>query len=388
MQDKDLAPRSNSSDSGRRAQQILAEIFSDAGWDVVPDPRQHKARRPDLVVRRRGASYAIEVKAASEGRSDRLIALWSQAHLQAARVALDKHPPLAVVAAPRISPKVAENVLKFAAENAPNAAAGVIDFVGLRRFRGPQLEELNSAGDPAPPHFHSVHSEPSDLFSDLNQWMLKVLLAPELPEHLLSAPRDRCRNASHLARMANVSPMSASRLVRLLARRGYLDESDRYPKLVRREDLFRRWQASSSRRIREMPMRFLLRGDPKKELHRVLLNDGVCLALFAAAEALNLGFVHGVPPHIYVNWLHPASLPKWKNVAPADPGEVPDFILRQAPARQSVFRAAVKVDGKLVSDVLQVWLDVSANPSRGEEQAELIRHKVLDKIIRGAPADE
>jgi hypothetical protein len=31
---------------------------------------------------------------------------------------------------------------------------------------------------------------------------------------------------------------------------------------------------------------------------------------------------------------------------------------------------------------------VSANPSRGEEQAELIRHKVLDKIIRGAPADE
>ena len=388
MQDKDLAPRSYSSDSGRGAQQILAEIFSDAGWDVVPDPRQHKARRPDLVVRRRGASYAIEVKAASEGRSDRLIALWSQAHLQAVRLALDKHPPLAVVAAPRISPKVAENVLKFAAENAPDAAAGVIDFVGLRRFRGPQLEELNSAGDHAPSQFHSLHSEQSDLFSDLNQWMLKVLLAPELPEHLLSAPRDQCRNASHLARMANVSPMSASRLVRLLAHRGYLDESDRYPRLVRREDLFRRWQASSSRRIREMPMRFLLRGDPKKELHRVLLSDGVCLALFAAAEALNLGFVHGVPPHIYVNRLHPASLPKWKNVVPAEPGEVPDFILRQAPAPQSVFRAAVKVDGKLVSDVLQVWLDVSANPSRGEEQAELIRHKVLDKIIRGAPADE
>ena len=388
MQDKDLAPRSNSSDRGRRAQQILAESFSDAGWDVVLEPRQHDARRPDLVVRRRGASYAIEVKAASEGRSDRLIALWSQAHLQAARAALDRHPPLAVVAAPRISPKVAENVLRFAAENAPDAAAGVIDFVGLRRFRGPQLEELNSAGDHAPSQFHSVHSEPSDLFSDLNQWMLKVLLAPELPEHLLSAPRDRCRNASHLARMANVSPMSASRLVRLLARRGYLDESDRYPRLVRREDLFRRWQASSSRRIREMPMRFLLRGDPNRELHRVLLSDGVCLALFAAAEALNLGFVHGVPPHIYVNRLHPDSLPKWKNVAPADPGEVPDFILREALARQSVFRAAVKVDGRLVSDVLQVWLDVSANPSRGEEQAELIRHKVLDKIIRGAPADE
>ena len=388
MHDKDLAPISSSSDRGRLAQQILAEIFSDAGWDVVPEPGQHNARRPELVIRRRGESYAIEVKSASEGRSDRLIALWSQAHLQAARAALDKHPPLAVVAAPRVSPKVAENVLKFAAENAPDAAAGVIDFAGLRRFRGPHLEELNSHGDHASSRFHPAHIESPDLFSDLNQWMLKVLLAPELPEHLLSAPREPCRNASHLARMANVSPMSASRLVRLLAREGYLDECDRYPRLVRREDLFRRWQASSSRRIREMPMRFLLRGDPRKELHRILLDDGFCLALFAAAEALDLGFVHGVPPHIYVQRLHPANLPRWKNVAPADPGEVPDFILRQAPARQSVFRAAVEVDGNLVSDVLQVWLDVSANPSRGEEQAELIRQKVLDRIIRAAPADE
>jgi hypothetical protein len=293
-----------------------------------------------------------------------------------------------VVAAPRISPKVAEHILEFAAEYAPDAAAGVIDFVGLRRFRGPHLEELNSAGDHAPSRFHSVHSEPADLFSDLNQWMLKVLLAPELPERLLSAPRDRCRNASHLARLANVSPMSASRLLRLLAREGYLDESVRYPRLVRREDLFRRWQASGARNIREMPMRFLLRGDPKEELHRVLQSDEVCLGLFAAAEALHLGFVHGVPPHIYVHNLHPADLPNWKNVAPADPGDVPDFILRQPPARQSVFRGAVKVDGAPVSDVLQVWLDVSANPARGQEQAELIRHKVLDKIIRGSSADE
>jgi hypothetical protein len=232
-----------------------------------------------------------------------------------------------------------------------------------------------------------VHGEPSDLFSDLNQWMLKVLLAPELPEHLLSAPRDRCRNASHLASLARVSPMSASRLVRLLARHGYLDESDPHPRLVRREDLFRRWQASSARNVREVPMRFLLRGDPKEELHHLLQSKGVCLALFAAAEALRLGFVRGVPPHIYVQRIHPANLPRWKNVAPTDPGEVPDFILRQAPARQSVFRGAVIVDGMPVSDVLQVWLDVSAHPSRGEEQAELIRHRILDKIIRGSAAD-
>ena len=133
-------------------------------------------------------------------------------------------------------------------------------------------------------------------------------------------------------------------------------------------------------------MRSLLRGDSKKELHRVLLKGRACLALFAAAEALHFGFVHGVPPHVYVDRLRPGSLPQWKNVVPADPGEVPDLILRQAPAAQSVFRGMVKVEGHQVSDILQVWLDVSAHPSRGQEQADLIRRRLLDKVIRGGRA--
>jgi hypothetical protein len=62
--------------------------------------------------------------------------------------------------------------------------------------------------------------ESGQLFSDLNQRMLKVLLAPELPEGLLSAPRGQYRNASQLA-----AP--------------HLD-------LVRREDLFGRWLALSA----------------------------------------------------------------------------------------------------------------------------------------------
>jgi hypothetical protein len=43
----------------------------------------------------------------------------------------------------------------------------------------------------------------------------------------------------------------------------------------------------------------------------------------------------------------------------------------------------VMVDGDAVSDILQVWLDVSVHPSRGREQADLIRRRVLDKVIRG-----
>ena len=104
-------------------------------------------------------------------------------------------------------------MLAFAEEYAPEVAAGVVDLEGFRLFRGKGLEELNA--EPARAA-RRVAGPPigQALFSDLNQWMLKVLLAPELPDTLLSAPRGRYRNASQLAAAANVSVMSAFRFVR------------------------------------------------------------------------------------------------------------------------------------------------------------------------------
>jgi hypothetical protein len=378
--------RSDPAARGQQAEAILAKLFEDAGWSVRVGDRIG-ASEVDLIVHSQGVVYAVEVKAAAEGRSDRLIPLWSQACLQAARAANSKYRPLAVVAAPSISPKVARHVLDFAKEYAPDVAAGVIDFAGLSRFRGPHLEGLEAEGDyplsmrrsaglPAP-------SESANLFSDLNQWMLKVLLAPELPQHLLSAPRERYRNASELARAAKVSVVSANRFVRQLQRDGYLHESAPHLALVRREDVFRSWQALAMRPVKEVPMRFLLGGSKEMELKRVLRSSLSCLALFAAAEALHFGFVHGVPPYVYVKRLGAPSIAGLKNVVPAEPWEMPDVILRQAPAPHSVFHGSVKVDDMPVSDVLQVWLDVSSHPSRGQEQADLIRRRILNPLIKG-----
>lgn len=388
MQDPEFGLRSDSEARGRRAEAILAELFSHAGWRVRRRLEEAASPRPDLLIDRKGASYAVEVKAAAEGRSDRLIPLWSQAYLQAARAADRPYRPLAVVAAPRVSPRVAEHVLRFAERHAPDAAAGVIDFAGLRMFRGPHLEGLDSEAAYLPANVRSAPIESADLFSDLNQWMLKVLLAPELPPNLLSAPRDRHRNASQLARAARVSSISAYRFVQQLRRDGHLHESAPYLSLVRREDLFRNWQLGAMRRVKEVPMRFLLRGNQQVELKRVLRSHRACLALFAAAEALKVGFVHGVPPHVYVRRLDRASLGAWKNLVPAEQHEAPDLILRQASAPQSVFRGAVSADGVQVCDVLQVWLDVSSHPSRGQEQADLIRHRILDSIIDGRSSRE
>ncbi len=372
--------KSDRSERGKLAESRLAALFERAGWDVR---RQPNDAGPDLVARQKGIEYAIEVKSAPEGRGDRLVPLFAQAVLQAAHAARQKAMPLAVVAAPSISPRAAEQVMAFAQHYAPNAAAGVIDFEGFALFRGPHLEEMNAPGRGFPASMRKSAPDSGQFFSDLNQWMLKVLLAPELPDGLLASPRGPYRNASQLARAANVSVMSAFRFVRQLEREGYLHESASSFRLVRREDLFRRWQALSARSPREVPMRFLLPGDRQAQLHRMLGSGRACLALFAAADALRLGFVSGVPPYIYLHRIQPANLAAWENLRVCAPGEPPELIIRQAPAPQSVFRGMVRPEGMAACDVLQVWLDVASHPSRGREQADIILKRVLQRVIEG-----
>lgn len=366
----------------REAERRTLELFAASGW-TVGRPKAEGRSRPDLLLRCGRYAYAAEIEVASEGRADRLIPLWSQAYLQALRGAPEGHAPLAVVVAPHVPEKAAEQVLRFAREHSRDGAGGVIDFRGLSRFAGPGLGGLEADPVPAASPERRIPDRPVDLFSDLNQWLLKVLLAPEIPEPLLKAPRTRCRNASQLAAAAGVSAMTASRFVRQLQAEGYLHETRGYLNLTRREDLFSRWEAAARRPAAEMPMRFLLRRDPRSALAGLLRAGQGCLGLFAAADALGLGHVAGVPPHIYVRHMQRLGN-QWKGVVPVEAGEPPDIIVREPPFPEAVFRAAVAVDGVGVCDVIQVWLDVASHPARGHEQAEFIRHRVLHRVISPA----
>ena len=348
MEDHELPGKSDALQRGKSVESLLAGMFEKAGWRVRRGVGGDSGR--DLVARRKGIEYVVQIKAAPEGRSDRLVPLFAQAVLESARAAGHKAAPLAIVAAPKISRRAATQVMKFAEDYAPEAAAGVIDLEGLAMFRGPQLEEMNARGKDLPASMRRSLRTSGQLFSDLNQWMLKVLLAPELPDALLSAPRGEYRNASQLARAANVSVMSASRFVQQLRREGHLHESAVNLSLVRREDLFNRWQARSVLSAMEVPMRFVLPGNRPAQLRRMLGSGRACLALFAAADALKLGFVHGVPPYVYVQRIRPADLAAWKNLRACEPGEPPDVIIRQAPVPQSVFRGTVRPGGVAVCD--------------------------------------
>jgi hypothetical protein len=350
--------------------------------------------RAALVVDVGKKKYVVEVKVASEGRRDRMVPLLSQAILQAQAVAR-RYPelaaPLAVVAARRVPASVAEHLKHFAERYAPDVAVGVIDAAGLRSFAGPGLDGLDAK--PARRVARDIISpkRPPNLFTDLNQWMLKILLGQHLPKSLISVPRSAFHSASQLAEAANVSVMSATRLVNQLADEGFLDEHRDHLQLVRADELLEQWVSANRKISRDIPARWILKKGDKQFFASVaqyasesgarrgrapMAQQRCCIGLFAAADMLGLGFVRGALPHLYLERVDSDALQRLGLSVENSRGRA-DVYIRIASYKEAVFRAVVVRDGVPVSDALQVWLDASAHPARGREQANEIRRRAL-----------
>jgi hypothetical protein len=385
--------------AGLRYEAQLAQLLRDAGWEVLRHPEV--LPEMDLLIRRDGFAYAVEVKRAAESRRDRIVPLLAEAILQAqahAR-AIPEARPLAVIASPHLSPLVVNQALDFQKAYAPDMAVGFFDEDGFRCFRAPGLEVMNSSPEEIGRQ-KSMILEPQSypLFSDLGQWMLKVILAQHIEPQFLNAPRQRIHNASELALAAGVSQVSASRLVRQLEAESFLDQHAGQLKLARIDDLLEEWQAAVRRAYKEIPRRWVIPGHSGKQFESALrayrarqLNQSppeissdskpprVCLGLFAAADALGLGFVRGVPPVLYVDRVD-SELMEQLGIS-KESAERADLYLRIPAHKESVFRAAVDHNGVPASDALQVWLDVSKHPSRGKEQADRLRERILSPIL-------
>jgi len=364
------------------AEQYVAEFFRSNDWSVeVPSDASARA---DLIIRRGAHQFIVEIKAPSESRPDRVLPMLSMAILQAQAAAEQSGNalPLAIIYVPDASSSLARQVDSFAQRFAKNVSVGLISGRGEQYFSGEAFQDLNRLPEPPKRSTATRPSQAINLFSDLNQWMLKLLLAWELPEGLLNAPRRRYRNGSDLAEAAQASAMSASRLLQQLRSEGYLSDSSSHLQLVRREELFRRWGAAAMRPSPEMPCRFLLRAPVQQQIQGLLGKhpEDACLGLFAAADELGIGHVSGVPPYIYVPRLPKAGVSDWPGLM-AYPIDRPDVILRQAPFPQSMFRGAVNHQGSKITDILQVWLDVMNHPARGAEQASLIYKKYLLPLV-------
>jgi hypothetical protein len=370
---------------------ILANLFRKRGWRVFRQPAS-RGIRADLVVQAGKNKYVVEVKAASEGRRDRLVPLLSQAILEAqasARRFPSPVAPLAVVASRRVPEMVAEHLQRFAEQNAPGVAVGIIDSDGFRSFSGAGFEAFNAPAARHRPRRLILPQQLPNLFSDLNQWMLKILIGQRLPERLIDVPRQQIRNASQLAEAAKVSGMSASRFVHQLNERGFLDKDEAGFKIVRLEELLDLWAAGQRTAANEIPARWIIKGGPDQLL--IALREYAsgsmhnqpqcCLGLFAAADALGLGFVRGALPHIYMERL-PLDATVRLGLDISKSNRPADVMVRIPANPKAVFGPLVELKGIPVSDILQVWLDVSTHPGRGREQAREIRRRALTSLFQ------
>jgi DNA-binding MarR family transcriptional regulator len=377
----------------------LVRMLHGSGWEVFRKPSFFG--EADVLAKKGNVKYAIELKRAPESRRDRVVPLLAEAILQAQAHAhkVPQARGLAIIASPHLSPAVVDQALEFHHKYAPEVAVGFFDDRGFRVFRAAGLESLNSPPPEIDQGRRAVpESQSYSLFSDLGQWMLKVILAQHIEPRFLSAPRRKIRNASELALAAGVSQVSASRLVRQLEAEGFLDRYADQLELVRIEDLLEEWQAAERRAFKEIPCRWVIPGHGRKQLESALQdysarqihqqpaeNYGerssprVCLGLFAAAEALGVGFVQGVPPVLYAERMQ-AELIQQLGISQERAIQA-DVYLRVPSHKESIFRAAVEHKGVLASDALQVWLDVSNHPSRGKEQADRIRDQVLSPLL-------
>lgn len=383
----------------RRMRELLEAAFAEAGWKVRP------CREVELLVQapRGGPAYAVALKASRDGRRELLPALLARAALEAQHYAR-AHPgvaPLAVVAAPRMSKALSREVEGFAERYLEKVAFGWVDATGRLSLRGQGLDTLVARDAPLPPHVRAPRpTRAFPLFSDLNQWMLKVLLAPRVPEELLHAPREQASNARHLALLAGTSVPSASRLVAHLRENGMLQAASRGLELVQVPALLLRWQRSVSGHVAEERMRWILPGRiPSAERLWLGLQElqsprarptqlaserpRACLGLFAACDQLGFSHVRGVPPHVYLEEIDERLLVRI-GLRRCSPGESAEVLVRKPQAPEALFRACVGRDGVLTADVLQCWLDVAEHPSRGQEQAAFLASRPLKPLLGGA----
>src|SRR5215469_97385 len=240
---------------------LVAEIFRKAGWRVRRQLRVGD-EKADFVVDAGEKKYLIELKSASESRRDRLIPLLSQAILQAQALAQrlpEQVQPLAIVAAERIPLSVVEHLRMFAQRYAPSVGIGVIDLEGLRAFNGPGLEGLEAKPKQSIARGIDSPKRLPDLFTDLNQWMLKILLGQQLPDRLISVPRRQIRNGSQLAVAADVSVMSATRFLNQLENQGFLVRGDEQVRVVRVQDLLDMWVSANRQGATDFPARWVIK---------------------------------------------------------------------------------------------------------------------------------
>jgi hypothetical protein len=293
--------------------------------------------------------------------------------------------PVAVVALPRFGTKLRRAAESFMRKFAPGVGWGLLDESGQAVLVVPDLEVEWERAASLPAEGRSAHHRGDrQLFTDLNRWMLKVLLLRNAPEELWGGPRRRPRHPTELAEVAQVSIAKAHNFASAFESRGLLRKSPSGLKLVRVQELLQSWlHDESNARRKAVPARALLPLEHSEEdlgVQQLLPSSAWDSATVGGASA---ALRHGLlrkpnrqPPLIHLEIPISRAISIWQ----LEECELRDaqMILSRPMFPRSVFRGRVRGQkGPPLVDMWQVALDSISSGGRGREQADYILERIL-----------
>jgi hypothetical protein len=289
--------------------------------------------------------------------------------------------PVFVVAGPRIGRKTINEVELFFSENLPDLEWGLIDVRGTVRLKARSLA-MDVAEYTVPVRSESSSRHSRRLFSDLNRWMLKILLLRQMPEAKWGGPREKPNTPTALHRIAGVSVETAHRFVRTMEDLDFIRRSRQGLKLVRVEAMVDAWM--SAERLNppgRIPVQWFNSEEARLE-HAFPAVGNKAMAVGGFEACRQHGLLHTESPglEIHVDRIWRTEVENWE-VEMCESDEA-DLFLLESPYPQSVFKGCIRNDALPVVDIIQTALDVVHSPTRGMEQAEFIVDHVLSALPR------
>ena len=231
-------------------------------------------------------------------------------------------------------------------------------------------------------------------FSDLEQWLIKVLLLSplDIAHQFWGGPKGYAENAFQLSKLAGVSQMSANLWAQAMEYSGYLKRIGRKNMIpLRIEALIEEWVGRYRfRDNRIYPFRSMFRvsnydafiGELFEEIRlnsEELGEFGITAHLACKLHEVKHSSAKSI--HIYCRGdIH--NIARILKLVPSEEERKADLFLVEPKYPKSVFGGVLKKKELPVCDILQCYLDLYYLPDRGKEQAAIVYENIVSRIIR------
>lgn len=335
----------------------------------------------DFVAQTPKGKLRVAIKSTRRRSTEDIRGQLATAVLQMQGYAGSDGHPLILLHAPRIGSRVVTELENFMQDCAPEYGWGVWDERGACHLRMPQLDVLvDEEGRGTREHGReTTHNKRA--FTDLNRWLLKVLLLTDAPKgmwHQAESYRQAMANPAELQRIAHVSQAKAYQFARTFRDLGLLRWDRSKFGIVERQKLYNLWHEEERQlRVERNPVRSIFAvGAGVEEVFA-----GVQTDLDYAVGGLEACRLHGVlhtkprTPEIHIFQSLNSVIERLDLERCAD--HEAEMYLVEMPYQESIQRGALDVGNVRVVDILQAALDAARQAQRGREQAEYIVQEVL-----------